>query len=123
MPNDSLYQALMSRFDSLEDRIDRRFDSMEERSSNIEADISRIDVTLVKQNKDLEHHIQRTAAAEQRIEMHQAAIENVNANQDERLHAAESFVKEMKKLAKWAAWIVGTLVSGGLLDRIIEKFF
>lgn len=122
MSNDPLYQALISRFDRMEDRIDEKLESINDRISGVDDNIARIDITLVKQNKDLEHHIQRTEVAEQRLELHQIAIDAVNANQDERLMAAESFVKEMKKLAKWAGWLVGTLVSAGILDRVLEKF-
>jgi hypothetical protein len=57
-----------------------RLDKIDEKLDRIEDKISNIDVTLVKQAKDLEHHIYRTDLAEQNIEMLRKEIEPVKSH-------------------------------------------
>lgn len=54
-----------------------RLDKIDEKLDRIEDKISNIDVTLVKQAKDLEHHIYRTDLAEQNIEILRKEMEPV----------------------------------------------
>ena len=116
MSNDPMFQALMNRFDHLEDRMEERFDKVED-------NISRIDKTLVKQNADIEHHIRRTDLNEERLELQQQSLEAVNEEQNKRLSATETFMKELGIYKKWVQWVVGSLIAAGILDRIVDKFF
>jgi molecular chaperone DnaK (HSP70) len=49
--------------------VKNQLDKIEAKVDIIEEKISSIDVTLIKQAKDLEHHIYRTELAEQNLEL------------------------------------------------------
>ncbi len=54
-----------------------QLDKIEEKLDKVEDKLSSIDVTLVKQAKDLEHHIFRTDLAETNIELLRAEMQPV----------------------------------------------
>jgi len=57
--------------------VKEQLDKIEEKLDKVEDKLSSIDITLVKQAKDLEHHIYRTDLAEQNLEILRAEMQPV----------------------------------------------
>lgn len=68
MTDDPMYQALMNRFDRLEDRMDHRFDAVDSKFEKMDSRVDNVDVTLAKQAVVLEDHTRRSLANEKALE-------------------------------------------------------
>lgn len=69
MKDEPMYQALMNRFDRLEDRMDHRFDTIDSKFEHLDGRVDNVDVTLAKQAVVLEDHTRRSLANEKALEV------------------------------------------------------
>lgn len=89
----------------------RLAERMNTKLDKIEEHLGAVDVTLTKQNADLELHIYRTGIAEQRIEMLQSEVEPIS-----KTHQKMMGVFKFIGMGATAITLIGTVV------KIMEYF-
>jgi len=95
---------MSEKLDKLEQKLDEKLDKIHEK-------LSSIDVTLVKQNKDLEYHILRTTLAEEHLKILESEIKPI-----------QKHVTQISGVLKFFGLLA---VLGGIAKAVIEvaEFF